>query len=70
MMDGHASDPLGPVILGLGFIVVFPALIGLTTPLWQGVSAIILLGLGSLLALWIVSRVSVRAPAVIEGGED
>jgi uncharacterized membrane protein (DUF485 family) len=81
MMDGRASDPFGPVILGLTFIVVTPALVGLTsdelpttltaTPLWQGVSAIILLGLITLIALWIVSRASVHlAAAVGEGGDD
>ena len=69
MTNGRASDPLGPVILGLVFIVVAPALIGLTTPLWQRVNAIILLGLVSLIALWIVARASGRLAAA-GGGDD
>lgn len=81
MVNPHNSDSFGPVILGLAIIVVTPALVGLlpdelpttltTTPLWQAVSAIILLGLGSLIALWIVSRASVRlAAAGGKGGDD
>jgi hypothetical protein len=79
-MNPHTTDPLGPVILGLAFIVVTPALVGLTpdelpttlttTPLWQAVSAIILLGLVVLIAFWIVSRTSVRLAAAVEGGDD
>jgi hypothetical protein len=79
MVNPHTSDPFGPVIAGLAFVVVTPALVGLapdelpmtltTTPLWQAVSAVILLGLVSLIAFWIVSRTSVRIAAAGGGDE-
>lgn len=81
MIDGRATDPLAPVIFGLTIVVVTPALVGLTpdelpttlttTPLWQGASAIILLGLITLIVFWIVSRASVYLVAAVgEGGDN
>jgi hypothetical protein len=80
MMDGHISNPFAPVILGLAVIVVTSTLAGLApgelvttltaTPLRQAVSAIILLGLISLIALGVVSRASVHLAATVGKGGD
>jgi hypothetical protein len=79
-MNPHTSDPFVPVILGLGFVVVTPALIGLTpdelpttlttTPLWQGLSAIALPALISLIAFWAVFRASGRLAVGGKGGDE
>lgn len=81
MMNGRISDPFAPVILGLAAIIVTPTLAGLApgelvttlipTQLRQTVSAIILLGLISLIAIGIVSCASIYlAAAVGKGGDE
>jgi hypothetical protein len=80
MVNPHTTDPFAPVVLGLGTIVGAPAIALLTpselvptltaTPFRQAVSAIILLSLVLLIAFWIVSRVSIRTAAAVEGGDD
>jgi hypothetical protein len=79
-MNPHTTDPFAPVILGLATLVGAPAIALLapdelpttltTTPLWQAVSAIILLGLVALTAVWILSRANVRVAADGKGGDD
>jgi hypothetical protein len=79
-MNPYTTDPFAPVILGLATIVGAPAIALLApdelvttltaSPLRQAVSAIILLSLVALIAVWMVSRTSVRVAAAGKGGDD
>ncbi|HET7324723.1 MAG TPA: hypothetical protein VFJ06_10355 [Halococcus sp.] len=79
MTDIHASESFAPVILGLGILVVTPALALLVpneliatlaaTPLRRAVSAFVVLMTVGVALFWAVSRVSLRATSAVEGAQ-
>lgn len=76
MMNLHNSEWFAPVILGLGILVVTPALLQLVppelvaaltaTPLRRAASAFAILTIGGVVSLWVASRASHRVASAVE----
>ena len=76
MVSSYPSTSLGPVMVGLGVLVVGPALLPtplvaalMVTPLGQAASGVLLAVFAAGWVCWITPGVSIRAAAPSERGE-